>query len=303
MPFSLPQNIVSHLQLTEPFFSKIKNKEAEKKGIQLSMLRLDAIHPIVSGNKIFKLLYFLEDALAFSKHIITFGGTFSNHLAATAFTAKQLNIPATGIVRGEKPQQLSPTLQFCMKQNMELKFISRSDYKLKERCQAFDEIAKHSGDFILIPEGGYSEKGMRGASLIHNYYAGKNYTHVCLPVGTATTFAGLINAGDDRTKIMGFGVLKNLDDIAQRLAHLHVNTPNNYSYNDEYHFGGYAKKNTGLLSFMESFFQEQYIELDFVYTAKLMFGVFDLLKKDYFEEGSKILCIHTGGLQGNQSLI
>ncbi len=155
---------------------------------------------------------------------------------------------------------------------------------------------------ILIPEGGFSIKGKQGASLISNYFADKNFTHICMPVGTATTFAGMVDGNKSETRIIGFGVLKNLHDIAERFEKLKVDPSKKYSFIDDYHFGGYAKKTDELLSFINWFYQKHSIPLDFVYTGKMMLGIYSLINKKYFKPGSKILCIHTGGLQGNDSL-
>ncbi len=267
------------------------------------MLRLDEIHPVISGNKLFKLIYFLEEAKK-SKHqkIVTFGGAYSNHLAATAFAANKLNLKSVGIVRGEKPKLLSPTLLFCLENEMQLEFISREAYRKINEKDFLKDVKDKYGKAVLIPEGGFSLKGKDGAGLIYNYFTDKNFTHVCLPVGTATTFAGLVDVNNNEAEIIGFGVLKNFNDIEKRFAELKVNPGRKYSFFKDYHFGGYAKKTGALITFMNDFYEQNKIALDFVYTAKMMFGVKDLIEKKYFPEGAKILCIHTGGLQGNSSL-
>ena len=303
MPQSPIKDVITSIELKEPWICKLKNDFFDQKKVQVFMLRLDEIHPVISGNKLFKLLYFLEEAKRSShKKIITFGGAYSNHLAATAFAARELGLKSTGIVRGEKPETLSPTLLFCLKQGMKLEFISRESYKkTKEKGfsdpDSFWEKNKY-GEHILIPEGGFSVRGKEGAALINRYFEDENFSHVCLAVGTATTFAGIVDANKNQREIIGFGVLKNLNDLPERFKELGVNLKK-YSFNGDYHFGGYAKKTDELISFMKRFYEENQIELDFVYTAKMMFGVYDLIQKNYFPEGAKILCIHTGGLQGN----
>ncbi len=302
MPQSATQDIISIIEFKEPKIVELKDELFEKNGLQVSMLRLDEIHPVISGNKLFKLIYFLKEARESDhKTIITFGGAYSNHLAATAFSCEQMNLRSVGIVRGEESKVLSHTLQFCLQHGMQLKFISRSLYK-NISPEFLQHLKNKYGEHILIPEGGFSVKGKQGASLINNYFAGKKFTHVCLPVGTATTFAGIVDANKNESAIIGFGVLKNLDDIAERLEELKVNPSKTYSFIGDYHFGGYAKITDELLSFMNWFYSNQSIPLDFVYTAKMMFGMYDHIHKKKFEPGSKILCIHTGGLQGNASL-
>jgi 1-aminocyclopropane-1-carboxylate deaminase/D-cysteine desulfhydrase-like pyridoxal-dependent ACC family enzyme len=273
-----------------------------KKDITVSMLRLDKLHSIVSGNKIFKLFYFLEEAKnSTHKKIITFGGAFSNHLAATSFACKISGIISIGFVCGEMPARLSHTLQYCIQNGMHLEFINRTGYRKINEIKFKEELKKNFGEHTLIPEGGFSEKGVKGAEMIGDFYKEGVYSHVCCPVGTATTFAGLIQASKNN-KVIGFTVLKNLNDINQRLQFLNILPTMFHGVINDYHFGGYAKENQDLFNFMNSFYEETKIQLDFVYTAKMMFGVYDLVINNYFPPGSNILCIHTGGLQGNKSL-
>ena len=286
-----------------PTVSPIQNKFAQQMDIKISMLRLDEVHPVISGNKLFKLHYFLEESLA-SKHktILTFGGAYSNHLAATAYACKVFNLPCIGIVRGERPAVFSDTLGFCEKQGMVLKFISRNDYKENASLQENAILKEKYGDYVLIPEGGFSEKGMLGASEIASFYTGNNYSHICVAIGTATTVAGILRNSAQEVNVIGFPALKGMSDISERLHKLGINNQDNLSIINDYHFGGFGKKTPELIHFMNRFYQENNIPLDFVYTGKMMFGIQDLLEKKYFPAGSDILCIHTGGLQGNSSI-
>lgn len=272
-----------------------------KKNISLSLLRLDIIHPIVSGNKIFKLRYFLQKAVEQNLKIITFGGAYSNHLAATAAACKYCGVRCIGIVRGERPLVLSSTLSYCLQQGMQLEFISRNDYKRKEENVFNEDLQSTFGDHILIPEGGFSEDGLKGAAEIYKYVSGKSYTHICCSVGTGTTLAGLIHAAQPSQQILGFSALKDLN-CKERLAHLLNPLPENFSCINDYHFGGYAKTSDELIDFMNSFYAGHSVPLDFVYTGKMMYGIIDMIKQNYFAEKSDIICIHTGGLQGNSSL-
>lgn len=270
----------------------------DQKNITLKVLRLDKIHPIVSGNKLFKLHYFLEEALLPpQKNIVTFGGAYSNHLAATAFACKTLHLPCRGIVRGEEPAKLSHTLKRCLEMGMQLEFLSREQYAQISSQQNFEPGS------IIIPEGGYHTTGARGASLIMDLVKEKNVSHICTATGTATTLAGLLLKADASHTIISIPVLKGFTDIPERLQFLTgQNRYNNLVIFDEYHFGGYAKKTTGLIQFMNELYHQYELPTDFVYTAKMMYGIFDQLKKGFFPEGSNIVCIHTGGLQGNDSL-
>ena len=276
-----------------------------QKQVTVSVLRLDKIHPLVSGNKIFKLHYFLEQALQSAhKTILTYGGAFSNHLAATAFACKSLQLKSIGIVRGEKPRQLSATLQQCLEDGMELKFISRHAYNAKEDPAFINDLRNEFGDCIIVPEGGYHPLGVQGASLIYDLIKDKNYTHIVMATGTGTTLAGILIAADPEQYVIAIPVLKGITDIPQRIKQL-TGIPHPFKnlliFND-YHFGGYAKNTTILTEFMNHCWLQHRLPLDFVYTAKMMYGITDSIKKDKFEKGSKIICLHTGGLQGNKSL-
>ena len=291
-----PENFTINIDdLNNPMFN-------EKK-ISVKMLRLDQVHPIISGNKLFKLHYFLKEAIGSDhKQVVTLGGPYSNHLAATAFACKIAGLKSIGIVRGERPKNISHTLEFCISNNMQLEFISRSSYK-QIRYEGFvNSFSKKIGLHTLIPEGGFSNKGMRGAGLICKYFSGENFSHICCAVGTATTFGGIIHKNSRESVSIGFSVLKNLSDLKERLDELKVDPSMHYIFNGDYHFGGYAKKNKELIDFMNNFYAHNKIPLDFVYTGKMMFGVYDLAQKNYFPTGSNILCIHTGGMQGNNSL-
>jgi 1-aminocyclopropane-1-carboxylate deaminase/D-cysteine desulfhydrase-like pyridoxal-dependent ACC family enzyme len=286
-------------------------------GISLSVLRLDTIHPDISGNKFFKLYYYLHQALGNKprpttdlklktgftpKRIITFGGAYSNHLYATAAACCHLGIPCTGIVRGEKPAILSHTLLYCMQKGMELEFISREKYDTGPGDEMKMWLQEKYGDHIWIPEGGFGPDGVAGAALIPGFYEGKGFTHVCCAAGTATTLCGLISRAEPHQQITGFSILNQPDDLEERIHFLAGEEHLNYKIIRAYNFGGYARKNNELISFMNSFYSEYGIPTDFVYTAKMMYGVTDLIDKKYFPAGSNILCIHTGGLQGNDSL-
>ncbi len=303
MPQSLVYDIIQDFELHQPKICRLEEKNFRKKNIEVSILRLDEIHPALSGNKLFKLYYFLKEAKKSShKKVITFGGAYSNHLAATAFACRKNHLKCVGIVRGEKPAHLSPTLLYCLENSMHLEFLSRSSYREINQNSFLNEINKNYGEHILIPEGGFSVLGAKGAGLINQLYNENDYTQICLPVGTATTFAGMVIENKKGTEIIGFGVLKNMYDLDKRFEELHVNINSGFSFINDYHFGGYAKKTIELITFMNSFYDHHKIPLDFVYTAKMMFGILDLISKDYFSKGTKILCIHTGGLQGNVSL-
>jgi 1-aminocyclopropane-1-carboxylate deaminase len=282
----------------------LHNELLEAKQVSLSVLRLDKIHPVISGNKLFKLHYFLNPATSEKiKQVVTFGGAYSNHLAATAYACNIQNIPCTGIVRGEKPQQLSHTLLDCISYGMQLQFISRHDYEDNENESFIETIKKEMGDCIIIPEGGYHSLGAKGASLIMNWIKNTN-THICCAAGTATTMAGLLLNKKEHQQVIGVPVLKGMTDMEERIEYLTGRKFSNKDLHIEYgyHFGGYAKKNSELISFMNNIYSQFQLPTDFVYTAKMLYAVFDLVNSNFFTKGSEIVCIHTGGLQGNLSL-
>lgn len=272
--------------------------------IQLSVLRLDKIHPVVSGNKLFKLHYFLEEAgAAAHKTLLTFGGAYSNHLVATAFACRLAGVKSIAVVRGEEPPALSHTLQHCVEYGMQLKFISRQAFARKEEAAFNQKIKDEFGHCTIVPEGGYHTLGAKGAALIHQLFKPGTYSHICTAAGTATTAAGLL-MGSDAEKIICVPVLKGMTDIEQRIAFCGNNTGSMERLHifNEYHFGGYAKKTPALIAFMNAFWEQHRLPTDFVYTAKLFYGIMDKIKEGYFAAGSNILCLHTGGLQGNLSL-
>lgn len=283
-------------ELTDPLFT-------EKK-VSVIIARLDKIHPIVSGNKLFKLHYFLEESIKQNrKPVITFGGAYSNHLVATACACKLAGIKCTGIVRGERAASPSHTIRHCENYGMQLHFISRDVYGKKDITSLPEEIAIELKDGIMIPEGGYHPLGAAGASLIMDKLVHCNATHVCTAIGTGTTLAGLLLKSTSNMRITGIPVLKNMHDIEERLAQLHcLDHFTNLDIFDGYHWGGYAKKTPELIQFMNSFFTDYSIPTDFVYTAKMMYAVIDQIKNGFFAAGSRIVCLHTGGLQGNESL-
>lgn len=276
-----------------------------EKQVSVSVLRLDKIHPLVSGNKLFKLHYFFEEAINSNhKTILTFGGAYSNHLAATAYACKALQLKSIGIVRGEKPEQLSHTLQQCLQDGMQLQFISRDEYAKKDEPAFVSSLIEAYGECMIIPEGGYHPLGAKGAALIMDLVKDNSYTHICTATGTATTLAGILMATKPEQTVVSFPVLKGMTDNKTRIKQLTEKEGEfkNLLILNDYHFGGYAKRSDLLIQFMNKCWMQYQLPLDFVYTAKMFFGIIDCIKNDTFTKGSKILCLHTGGLQGNKSL-
>ncbi len=265
--------------------------------IEVGVLRLDKISPVVAGNKWFKLRYYLEEAKSqHKKSILTFGGAWSNHIIATAAICKMQGLNAVGIIRGEEPKELSFTLSYAKELGMQLVFISRSDYQQKKIPATLQ-----TNDFYVINEGGYGKIGAKGASTILDH-CDKIYTHYCCAVGTGTMMAGLINAVSPTQQVLGISSMKNNTALEEMIQVLVSPNENGWELIHDYHFGGYAKHQPALFGFMNEFYKQTSIPSDFVYTGKLFYAISDLIGKNYFPAGSKLLVIHSGGLQGNISL-
>lgn len=269
-----------------------------EKNISLQVARFDLLHPVVSGNKFYKLYYFLQEALGLqTTHITSFGGAYSNHLVATACACMLEGLACTGMVRGEMPAVLSPTLQQCRDYHMTLQFMSRSTFA--DNCLTYHA----DKEAMLIPEGGYHPLGAAGAALMYADANLQSASHICLAAGTATTLAGILQAADHRQQVIAVPVLKGLIDLEERLQYLNGKSHYpNLSIWPQYHFGGYAKKDASLLRFMNDLYEQQQLPTDFVYTAKMLYAVWHQVEQNYFSPGSTIICLHTGGLQGNRSL-
>ena len=273
---------------------------ATKFNIEANILRLDTINPVVSGNKFFKLQLPVAAAISEGKTTIaTFGGAYSNHIVATACYCKEAGLNSVGIIRGEEALNLSQTMKDAASFGMKLHFLSREAFKEKEK------IKQQIGDetYYWINEGGYSRLGAEGAKDIFDWID-DTYTDIICAVGTGTMMAGLIAAALPYQKVTGICVLKGYDEQINDVKKLLTESEQLKSFTilHDYHFGGYAKHPLTLLEWMNSCYEQYQIPTDLIYTAKVCFAVQDLNKKGYFSEGSKIMVIHSGGLQGNSSL-
>ncbi|WP_298394607.1 1-aminocyclopropane-1-carboxylate deaminase/D-cysteine desulfhydrase [Flavobacterium sp.] len=270
--------------------------------VKLFIKREDLIHPFVSGNKFRKLKYNLLEAKKLNKtSLVTFGGAYSNHIAAVAFAGKQNGFKTVGIIRGEELESKiseNPTLQFCQDNGMKFVFVSREQYRLKETERFLDNLKKEFENSYIIPEGGTNDLAIKGCEEILNQ-DDDFYNFVCCSIGTGGTISGLINNSFKNQKILGFPALKG-DFIKKDICKFAKNE--NWELISDYHFGGYGKVTAELIDFINDFYQKNAIPLDPIYTGKMVFGVIDLIYKNYFPENSKILLIHTGGLQGIQGM-
>ncbi|WP_189663190.1 MULTISPECIES: 1-aminocyclopropane-1-carboxylate deaminase/D-cysteine desulfhydrase [unclassified Polaribacter] len=279
----------------------------EEKKVELFLKREDLIHPFVSGNKFRKLKYNLEEAKKLKKKaLLTFGGAYSNHIAATAVAGKLAGFKTFGIIRGEElgkslteTIEQNATLREAHNNGMKLQFVSREDYRQKTSFGFIEKLKNKWGDFYLIPEGGTNILAIQGCEEILTK-EDKKFNFVCAALGTGGTISGLINSLGKQQKVIGFPALKG-NFLSEEIKKYTIKRKN-WSLQKEYHFGGYAKYNEELIQFINDFKTETNVLLDPVYTAKMMFGVLDLIKKDKFAEGSRILAIHTGGMQGIEGI-
>ncbi|MCE7071234.1 pyridoxal-phosphate dependent enzyme [Dyadobacter sp. CY327] len=281
---------------------RLSNVMTEAAGITLYIKRDDLIHPTVSGNKWRKLKYnLLEASRQGYTRILTFGGAFSNHLYATAAAGNALGFETIGVVRGEElAEKLSPTLLFCQDQGMQLYCVSRSEYKLRSSDNYLLDLAKRFGHPFIVPEGGTSTLALQGiAEMVPevNVQLAKTADYFAVAAGTGGTAAGLLSAG---ANVLAFSALKGGEFLKNDISMLVSNQHSSGSLQlfTDYHFGGYAKWNPELIAFMQNFKDEFGIQLEQVYTAKMFFGLFDLIRKNHFPKGTTIVAVHTGGLQG-----
>jgi 1-aminocyclopropane-1-carboxylate deaminase len=266
--------------------------------IRLFVRREDLIHPFISGNKFRKLKFNLLQAQAENQTtLLTFGGAFSNHIAAVAYAGKEYAFKTIGVIRGEELADkiaTNPTLKFAQECGMQFEFVSRETYRFKTESLFLEQLEQKFGSFYLIPEGGTNSLAIKGCEEILTE-SDSVFEYVACAIGTGGTISGIINSALPHQKILGFPALKG-DFLQEEIRNFVRNK--NWELINEYHFGGYGKVNSELIAFINWFFAENKIPLDPIYTGKMVFGIMDLITKNYFPTNAKILLIHTGGLQG-----
>jgi 1-aminocyclopropane-1-carboxylate deaminase/D-cysteine desulfhydrase-like pyridoxal-dependent ACC family enzyme len=296
-PFSFEKAVIEQVN-----FSNWKDS-----GVEVYVKREDLSDPIVSGNKWRKLKYNVEQfKLQGNKKLLTFGGAFSNHLHAVARVGELLNIPTVGIVRGERVPNLSETLLDCEKMGMDLQFVSREKYAEKEAKGFQQDLRDEHGDVFIIPEGGNNYRGVIGCQEILKGIP-SDFTDVFCGLGTGTTFAGLISSGYE-ANFHGVAALKGsfhekdvLDFINNNIGPVEDLVELEYViFHNDFHFGGFAKWNEELISFIRKINSETGVQLDLIYNAKVWFALDQLISNGSIEKGAKVLLINTGGLQGNR---
>lgn len=266
---------------------------------RLSLLRLDLLHPIISGNKWFKLQFHLAHAVQNNAKIIaTFGGAYSNHIVAAAFACQQSGLPCVGFIRGEQSQELSHTLRDAMSYGMQLRFVSRTLYREKEN------IMQQYPHYYWIPEGGYGITGAKGAATILSHVPNlDSYTHIVAATGTGTMLAGLIKGANSKQQVIGISVMKGNTALEQSVHQLlDGNETASFHIEHDYHFGGYAKHPPQLIEYINQCWKQFHLPLDIVYTGKAFYATEQMIRQHTIPAGSNVLFIHSGGLQGNLSL-
>jgi 1-aminocyclopropane-1-carboxylate deaminase len=267
----------------------------------VDLLRLDVLHPIVSGNKFYKLRFYIAEAIENGvSTVASFGGPYSNHIVALAFTAKEAGLKSIGYIRTNEDEPITPSLEEAKAYGMELVYLGRTDFKTKKASILQTNLAK--SDTYLIDEGGYGTIGARGAATILSENETAHYDYIVCAVGTGTMFAGCLQAALPHQKLIGIPVLKNEGSIEAEINALLEDKNRPYNLLHQFHQGGYAKTNPSMIAFMNRLWDAEKIPTDIVYTSKLFFGVEQLLQENYFEKNASILVIHSGGLQGNRSL-
>lgn len=270
--------------------------------ISVFIKREDLLHSQISGNKFRKLKYNLIKARQLNQRtLLTFGGAYSNHIAAVAAAGHEFGFNTIGIIRGEEllgKINDNPTLRLAQQQGMRLVFISRADYRRKTEPNFIQALQNQFGEFYLIPEGGTNALAVQGCTEILTAQDKQQFDYICCAVGTGGTIAGLIESSTDQQMVLGFPALKG-DFLQAEIQQWTQKT--NWELVPGYHWGGYAKTTPALLQFVQDFYGQNGIEIEPVYTGKMLFGIFDLIQQGYFPAHSQILVIHTGGLQGNLS--
>lgn len=273
-----------------------------EKKVRLFIKREDLIHPYISGNKYRKLKYnVLEAQKQGFDTLLTFGGAFSNHIAAVAAAGKEYGLKTIGVIRGEElvaKINENPTLRYAQQCGMMFKFVSRTVYKNKASEEFVNQLSADFGRFYLIPEGGTNRLAVKGCEeILTKQDANFDYISTC--VGTGGTISGIVNCSKLGQQVLGFPALKG-DFLQNDITKFTVRS--NWKLMNSYHFGGYAKTTPQLINFINQFKKDTTIPLDPVYTGKMLFGLLDMIKEDYFKPGTSILAIHTGGLQGIEGM-
>ena len=269
-------------------------------GHSVDMLRLDLVHPIVSGNKWYKLKLYLQEAKEQNaKTLASFGGPYSNHIVALAYAGQYLGFKTIGYIRTNENEPITPSLQEALNYGMQLVYLGRTHFQEKK-----NELLKNQdkSSTYFIDEGGYGKQGCKGFASIQEEINLGNYDYILAAVGTGTMLAGLISCNKDHQEIIGIPVLKNEESIYEEINAILPKPSKPYTLLHQFHQGGYAKTTPTQIDCMNEFWKRTGIPTDIVYTGKLITAFEHLIKENYFKNDAKILLVHSGGLQGNRSV-
>ncbi|WP_199610742.1 1-aminocyclopropane-1-carboxylate deaminase/D-cysteine desulfhydrase [Flocculibacter collagenilyticus] len=292
---------------------KINHKLFTLKNIELWVKRDDLIHPLISGNKWRKLLLNLEQVHQKHKEskqgIVSFGGPFSNHIHALAAAGQQLKIPTIGLIRGPELDLNNPTLKLAQQHGMQLKALTRTEYRQRNNADYLAQLSQTYPNWLIVPEGGSNDLAVQGVAKLVDEID-MNFDVICTPVGSGGTLAGLASALTSHQAALGICVLKGAQYLEQTVHDLLLHNTHcdkqhihpQWSINHEFHFGGYAKITPALVDFCSEFYQQFDIPIEPIYSGKMFYGLFKLIEQDYFAPNSKIVAVHTGGLQGIKGL-
>lgn len=282
--------------------SLIQHPLLTDRNIKLGILRDDLLHPGISGNKWRKLKYNILEASEKNHHqIVTVGGSHSNHIAAVAEAGKVFGFNTIGLIRGYEAYRNNPTLMKAAEAGMDIRFLDKASFSKIDEAY-LSGLKNEIGDFFFVPMGGANSNGERGCREIMQEIPLET-THVCVPCGTGSTLAGILNGNSNKANFLGFPVMKNGNFLKQEIKSQLIHpSETEFDLALDYHFNGFGKMNQELASFIKEFSNNQSIALDGVYNGKMMFGIFDLIKSGKILPNSVITAIHTGGVQGNQGL-
>lgn len=296
-----PELVSLENQLAASILTKLSDPCLDLRGVELWMKRDDLLHPIVSGNKWRKLKYILDHALSLgASKIVSMGGAYSNHLHALAYVGHRLGLQTMGFIRGEP--QSNPTLNDLRRWGMHLQFVSREDYRKLRQYKHWHSLPEIDNDAYWLPEGGAVDLALQGvAELVSEIDL--QFDVICCPCGTGTTLAGVIEAVRPDIRVIGFSALKGGSFLRRDVEALLTQSRDNWDIVTDYHFGGFAKTRSELFEFIEDFSKKSSIQLEPVYTGKMLYGIYDLLNKGFFKPGQRVIVLHSGGLQGNRGFI
>ncbi|MEW5756172.1 MAG: pyridoxal-phosphate dependent enzyme [Pseudomonadota bacterium] len=274
----------------------------EVRGVSLAVLRTDLIHPVISGNKWYKLKYNLAEARRRGHDtLLSFGGAYSNHIHALAGAGAEYSLKTIGVIRGEEHLPLNPTLSFARDQGMRLTYLDRASYRRKHTPEILARLIEEFGDFYLIPEGGSNALAVQGCMEMVEAID-RPFDVIACACGTGATLAGLIAGLGGARQALGIAVLRGAGFLQREVEGFLASTGHggltNWSINLDYHFGGYARHTPALIEFITRFEAAHGIALEQVYTGKLLYGLYDLITRGHFAPGTRIVAVHSGGVQG-----